>query len=89
MLLWLSMAMRAKQKCMRDDSDSERDDKSDSGGDGDHKNVGDHSAANTPSVPAKGSATLELADATDGVATAKPEVLGPWLEAGCHRPVEQ
>jgi hypothetical protein len=70
-----------------DDSDS--DDKSDSGDDGEHKNMGDHSAANTPSVPTKGPATLELAGATDGVTTVKSEVLGPWLEAGRHRPAEQ
>ena len=51
--------------------------------------MGGHLAANTPSVPTEGPTSLELADATDDVITVKSEVLGPWLEAGCHGPVEQ
>lgn len=55
------MAMRAKRKCKRDDSDSESNDidsNSDGcdekrGGGGEHGNMGDHSAASTSSVPAE------------------------------------
>lgn len=56
------MALITKQKFGYDDGDSERDysgnvdsdgcnDKSDNGDDGEYEDVGDHSAANTLSVP--------------------------------------
>ena len=75
------------------------DDKSERGNDAEHENVGGHSAANTVpaqglgehenvghhlAANTEGPASLELADATDGVVTVKSEVLGPWLEAGRH-----
>ena len=68
----LSMVfMRAKRMC-KHDSDNECD----------HENMGNHLAADISSVPAEGPATLELAGITDGIVTAKSEVLGPWSEAG-------
>lgn len=43
----------------------------------------DHSSANTPSVPAEGLTSLGLPGATDGVVTAKSEVLGSWAPRTC------